>query len=128
MEKYKIGKYICYAVPIDLDVEVVISMLETNGMAEHLIYLDERSHKDLYTWARKVMQQKQTIGVSFDFDYDHEPLIFNKYVNGKMSGEYRICIFEKSENKYKGKLSDIYCNGMPLFYDTEGNLIKPSLN
>ena len=122
--------HFCFAIFLEMSVEEFVRLLQTNSPEVYYKFLDARSNLELYEEAKESMLNKRLGGVDFDFDYDTEPFVFNKYINGKLDRAYKICIFEISEREisFSGKTSDAYCNGLPLFYDLDGNLIKNSLN
>jgi hypothetical protein len=106
-----------------------IALMKTNGKIDSLKFLEPKRNQELYEEAKDFLSKKDLGNTYFDFDYDSEPFVFNKYINGKLDRAYKICIFEYGEEKdYTGQTSKFYINGMPMFYDPEGNIIKNSLN
>jgi hypothetical protein len=106
-----------------------IKLMKTNGIVDKMKFLDSKENIGLYKEAKELLTGKDFGQVEFDFDYDSEPFVFNKYINGKLDRTYKICIFEYGEEKdYTGQTSKVYIDGMPIFYDQQGNIIKNSLN
>lgn len=131
MEKTKLtDKHFCYVLFLEMKPTDFIKLMKTNGIIDNLVFLDIKKNKELYQEAKELLIGKDFGNVDFDFDYDLEPFFFNKYINGKLDRAYKICIFEhvSEEKSFEGNTSEIYLDGMPLFYDAEGNLIKISLN
>ncbi len=122
-------KHFCYVLFLEMTPTDFANLLKTNGVVDNLKYLDSKYYTELYEEAKERMVRMNSGQVSFDFDFDSEPFVFNKYINGKLDRLYKICVFEyDTEDDFAGKTSSIYCEGMPLFFDAEGNMIKHSLN
>ena len=124
-------KHFCYVVSLDMSIEDFIEQMDINEIVADLDLLSEKSHKELYLEARKRIENKNRLGCSFEFDYDIEPFIFKKYIDGKPVKEYRICIFQQNNEKTKHsiiKTSKFYLNNLPVFFDDSGSVIKISLN
>lgn len=122
-------KHFCYILFLEMPPSDFINLMKINCILEDVIYLEPKDCVGLYQEAKELLLKKDLGDVSFDFDYDTEPFVFNKYVNGKLDRAYKICIFEHGvEKSYTGKTSSLYCDGMPLFFDHENNIIKTSLN
>jgi len=122
-------KHFCYVLFLEMTPGDFISLMKTNGIVDNLSYLDSKRNVELYNEAKELLVSKDFGNVHFDFDYDLEPFVFNKYINGKLDRAYKICIFEYGEEKdYVGTTSNLYCEGMPVFFDADGNIIKNSLN
>ena len=130
MSKSKLtDKHFCYVLFLEMSPDDFISLMKTNAVIDNIVYLDSKKHQELYQETKDLLVSRDLGQVYFDFDYDAEPLVFNKYINGKLDRAYKICIFEHgSEKDYTGRTSNVYCNGMPLFFDPNGNMIKNSLN
>lgn len=131
MEKTRLtDKHFCYILFLEMAPADFIALMKTNGIIDSMKYLDAKINLELYQEAKELLTGKNFGRVEFDFDYDSEPFVFNKYINGKLDRAYKICIFEygEEEKDYTGQTSNVYCNGMPLFFDSEGNMIKNSLN
>lgn len=130
MEKIKLTeKHFCYVLFLEMAPDDFIALMKTNGIVDKMKFLDSKRNKELYAEAKELLCEKDFGNIYFDFDYDSEPFIFNKYINGKLDRAYKICIFEYGEEKdYTGQTSKLYIDGMPMFYDPEGNIIKKSLN
>lgn len=130
MEKINLtDKHFCYVIFSDMNPNDFIGLMKTNRIVEDLTYLDINRNIELYREAKELILLKDLGNESFEFNSDLEPFIFNKYINGKMERSYKICIFEhgKKEN-YIGKTSNLYCDGLPIFFDPEGEIIKNCLN
>ena len=123
-------KHFCFFIFLEMPPEDFANLLQTNAVVDCLVFLDPKSNLELYNEAKELMCGKEMGSVFLDFDYDSEPFVFNKYINGKLDRAYKICIFEAKEEEmsYTGQTSNVYCDGTPLFFDPEGNMIKPSLN
>lgn len=130
MEKTRLtDKHFCYVLFLEMAPADFIALMKTNGIVDNIKYLDSKRNLELYQEAKELLTGKDFGQVEFDFDFDSEPFVFNKYINGKMDRAYKICIFEYGEEKdYTGQTSKLYCDGMPMFYDPQGNIIKNSLN
>lgn len=120
-------KHFCYALFLEMSPDDFIGLLETNEIVDNLKYINPKFHNELYIEAKALITEKHAPNIQFDFDYDTEPFVFNKYINGKLDRAYKICIFS-TENHSPIKTSNVYCEGMPLFFDPDGNMIKNSLN
>lgn len=132
MEKIKLTeKHFCYVMLLDMSTEDFIEQMDINEIVSNLDLLSEKNNKELYLEARKIIESKNKLGCSFEFEYDIEPFVFKKYIDGIPGKEYRICVFQQNHEKVKHpiiKTSDFYIKGMPLFFDADGNMIKHSLN
>jgi len=126
-------KHFCYVLFLEMSPEAFISFMHTNT-GVNISYLQPLDNIELYIEAKKLILEKEGfMDVSFDFAYKTEPLVFNKYISGKLDRPYKICIFEAKEEdntqwQFNGKTSDVYCDGKPLFFDGSGNMIKNSEN
>lgn len=121
--------HFCYVLFLEMSPDDFISLLKINGIMDGLVFLDSKNNKEIYQEAKERVLNLNLGQVVFDFDYDAEPFVFDKYINGKLDRAYKICIFEYgTQNIYSGQTSNVYCEGMPLFFDQDGNMIKNSLN
>jgi hypothetical protein len=130
MSKRLTDKHFCFVVFLEMAPSDFANLLHTNTLTENLNFLDVRENLELYNEAKEMIVSQSFGNVIFDFDYDTEPFVFNKYIDGQLDRPYKICIFEAGEPEvsYKGKTSQFYCDKMPVFYDTEGQIIRNSLN
>lgn len=130
MTKSKLtNNHFCYILFLEMSPTEFLDLLKINTIIDNMIFLDEKDNLELYQEAKQLLLKKDFSYVSFDFDYDSEPFVFNKYINGKLDRAYKICIFEMKEEKdYIGETSKLYCDGMPIFFDPEGQIIKNYLN
>lgn len=130
MEKIKLtDKHFCYVLFLEMSPEDFSNLMKTNGISANLVMLNVQKNVELYQEAKDLIENKDMGSVYFDFDYDSEPFVFDKYINGKLDRTYKICIFEvQEENKHTGSTSDIYFDGMPQFFGIHGEIIKNSLN
>lgn len=130
MNKQKLNSnHFCYVLFLEMSPADFINILQTNQIIDNLVFLETKKNLDLYQEAKERLDARQTDNLNFDFDYDTEPFVFNKYIDGKLDRAYKICIFEYCEDKIEPvQTSNVYCEGMPLFFDGEGNMIKTILN
>lgn len=136
MEATKLtDRHFCYVIFLEMPPIDFVNLLETNGVIDNLKYLDCKYHRELYEEAKERMVVMNLGQIYFDFDYDSEPFVFNKYIGSKLDRAYKICVFEYGEDENCiGKtsnfenISDVFLEGMPLFFDTEGKIIRNSLN
>ncbi len=122
--------HFCYVLFLEMLPTDFINLLKTNEIVDKLTFLEVKHNVELYQEAKEKLINKNLGSIYFEFDYDSEPFIFNKYINGKLDRPYKICIFEyiPDEKRFLGKTSNTYCNGEPLFFDLDGNMIKNSDN
>jgi hypothetical protein len=122
-------KHLCMVLFLEMKPSDFISLMQTNCMIENLVYLDSRYNNELYQEAKDELESKLLGDVFFNFDYDSEPFVFDKYIGGRLDRTYKICIFEQCEQRdLRGMTSGLYINGVPVFYDNFGNVIKNSYN
>lgn len=120
--------HFCYVIFKEMNPLDFLSLMELNVGLKNMVFLDYDSNLELYSEAKGLILQgiSNKTGVVFDFAYESEPFVFNKFINGQLDRQYKICIFEVK--KEKRKTSDVYCDKMPIFYDPNGDIIKNSLN
>lgn len=133
MKKTLNKNHFCYVIFKEMTPVDFLTLMELNVGMLDLHFLNYSENDDLYSEAKGLILRRasQSQGIVFDFAYDSEPYVFNKFIDGQLDRQYKICIFEfrePEEEKYKGKTSEAYYNDMPMFFDPEGNLIKNSLN
>ncbi len=130
MEKIKLtDKHFCYVLFLEMQPSDFINLLKTNEIVENIKFLEINKNKELYQEAKDLILDKNYGNIIFDFDYDSEPFVFNKYIDCKLDRAYKICIFELVEKEHAIKTSNVYSEkGMPLFFDPNGDMIKNSLN
>ena len=124
------GKHLCYVIFSEMSPSSFIDMLELNFGIVGLIHIRENGNEELYEEAKQKMLNLFTGTISFDFKFSMNPFYFNKRINGKLDGCYKICIFEQDFEKkdYVCQTSSLYYNGVPKFFDEDGKIIKNSLN
>lgn len=131
MEKTKLTEnHFCYVLFLEMSPIDFVNLLKTNGVIDNLKYLDCKYHNELYEEAKERMVGMNLGQIYFDFDYDSEPFVFNKYIGNKLDRAYKICVFEYNteEDCCVDKTSSFYCEGMPIFFDEKGEIIRNSLN
>lgn len=122
-------KHLCMVLFLEMPPADFIELMHTNAMIENLVLLDSRYNLELYQEAKDLLESKLMGDVFFNFDYDSEPFTFDKYIGGKLDRTYKICIFEQCEQRdYRGRTSNLYVDGIPVFYDSFGHVIKNSYN
>src|SRR5258708_32747077 len=123
------NKHFCFVIFLEMNPADFLKLLHSNSVGKDFIFLESKGNPELYQEAKEVLLNKNLGGVDFDFDYDAEPFVFNKYINGKLDRAYKICIFEQEEpvKSFSGKTSNEYCDGIPLFFDPTATMIKNSL-
>ncbi len=122
--------HFCYYVFNEMTLESFQSFLDINCGGKALRYLEIDKNKELYDEAKEQIMAHTFNFVTIEFPLEEFPYVFEKFINGKFDRVYKICIFEisKEERTPLIKTSDVYCNGEPLFFDEDNNLIKPSNN
>lgn len=138
MEKKKLTEYhFCYVIFNEMSPSSFKDLLEMNIGVTNLEYLDIILNEDLYKEAKESIIEKTRMydWVKVEFPFENDPFVFNKFIDNNFDRTYKICIFEtknaimnNSGWDFKGKTSNVYCNGKPLFFDEEGNMIKNSDN
>lgn len=100
-----------------------LNLMELNVGLVGLEFLNYDKNKEIYSEAKSLILNSVSnkSGVVFDFAYDSEPFVFNKFINGQLDRQYKICIFELKEEKAR-------ITKMPVFFDPNGDIVKNSLN
>lgn len=120
----------------EMTLESFQSFLDINCGGKALRYLEIDKNKELYDEAKEQIMAHTFNFVTIEFPLEEFPYVFEKFINGKFDRVYKICIFEISKEEivlqakqYPSiKTSDVYCDGKPLFFDENDNLIIPSNN
>jgi hypothetical protein len=122
--------HFCYYIFNEMTLESFQSFLDMNCGGKALRYLEIDKNKELYDEAKEQIMAHNFDFVKIEFPLEEFPYVFEKFIDGKFDRVYKICIFEisKEERTPLIKTSDVYCNGEPLFFDEDNNLIKPSNN
>jgi len=122
--------HFCYYIFNEMTLENFQSFLDMNCGGKALRYLEIDKNKELYDEAKEQIMAHTFDSVNIEFPLEEFPYVFEKFIDGKFDRVYKICIFEisKEERTPLIKTSDVYCNGEPLFFDEDNNLIKPSNN
>jgi hypothetical protein len=130
MEKKLTLDHFCYYIFNEMTLESFQSFLDINCGGKNLKYLEIDKNKELYEDAKKQIMAHPFDFVKIEFPLEEFPYVFEKFIDGKFDRTYKICIFEITEEERIPliKTSDVYCNGEPLFFDEDNNLIKPSNN
>jgi hypothetical protein len=138
MEKKKLtNSHFCYVIFYEMSPSHFKDLLEMNIGVTFLKYLDVILNEDLYKEAKELIVEKTKMydTVRVEFSFENDPFVFNKFIDNNFDRTYKICIFEVADEntnssgwEFKGKTSNVYCNGKPLFFDGEGSMIKNSDN
>lgn len=129
MKKLTLNHF-CYYIFNEMTLESFQSFLDINCGGKNMKYLEIDKNKELYEEAKEQILSHPFGFVKIEFPKEEFPFVFEKFIDGKFDRTYKICIFEITEEERVPliKTSDVYCNGEPLFYDQQGELIKKNLN
>lgn len=122
--------HFCYFIFNEMTITQFQAFLETNAGGKYFNYLPISENLEFYEEAKTNILQQAFSFVQIEFPFVEFPFVFEKFIDGKFDRTYKICIFEinNEEREPSIKTSGVYCNGKPLFFDENKNLINPSNN
>ena len=124
------NKHFCFFIFLEMSTKDFINILQINTGMQDIVFIDPIYNRELYQEAKNKMINMKPSFVSLEFDYDMEPFVFDKYIDGKLDRAYKLCIFEQGvpEPNFIGKTSNLHIDGMPVFFDKDGIRVLNSLN